>query len=84
MQQDNSEQVILDPKLIARDYIRNMISNFPGVFLFFCIKAPLYMCSSTGLGNKQCILKLSNETTCIASPIVKKMILKQAKYKEKT
>ena len=39
MQQDNSEQVILDPKLIARHYLRtwfflNLISSIPLDYIF--------------------------------------------------
>ena len=39
MQQDNSEQVILDPKLIAKDYLRtwfflDLISSVPLDYIF--------------------------------------------------
>lgn len=48
MQQDNSEQVILDPKLIARHYLRtwfflDLISSIPldYIFLIFNQVSPL-------------------------------------------
>lgn len=47
MQQDNSEQVILDPKLIARHYIRtwfflDLISSIPLDYIFLIFNQVSY------------------------------------------
>ena len=58
MQADNSEQVILDPKLIARDYLRtwfflDLLSSIPLDYIFLIFNsvrgAPIYVCIFSSL-----------------------------------